>query len=66
MQYFEILIQEEKKARLAPLCPACSGNKNSGEHAQIVCWDCWRHPVHPYKYHNGTLSEWLTLIKNLN
>lgn len=33
----------ETKARMMNTCPICGASKNSGEHAQIVCWgECWR------------------------
>lgn len=49
----------ERQARQQPICMGCGGEKNSGEHACIVCWECWRHPILPFKYYNGTLDTWL-------
>jgi len=49
----------QKEARLSPVCLGCGGEKDCGEGACIVCWNCWRHPVMPFKYFAGTLKDWI-------
>lgn len=58
MQYFEKLIAEEKEQRMSPTCAGCGKEKDHGENACIVCWACFKHPVHPYKTWSGTFNEW--------
>lgn len=49
----------ETKARMTPICLGCGDDKDNGVGACVVCWACWRHPTHPFKYFAGSLQEWL-------
>ena len=48
----------EAKARTETFCRGCRGEKEAG---LIVCWPCfkYRDDIVPFKYFDGTFSEWL-------
>jgi hypothetical protein len=41
------------------LCIGCDDSKDIG---LVVCWSCFKHSQHPYKFFDGTLLEWLEVI----
>ena len=47
----------EERAR----CRSCNGEKETG---LIVCWPCfkYREDIVPFKYFDGTLSQWLQTV----
>ena len=52
----------EKTARNEEVCQGCENPKDKGT---PLCWDCfkYRKDVTPFKYFNGSLSQWLEQIK---
>ena len=50
----------EPEARDLLYCLGCGKSKDKG---LVVCWDCFKYRQLPFKYHTGTLSEWLQAIK---
>ena len=63
---FEWLKQNEelirKTARNEEVCWGCGKPKDKGT---PLCWDCfkYRKDVTPFKYFDGSLSQWLEQIK---
>lgn len=49
----------EELARTETKCRGCNKEKEIG---LVVCWSCFKHPVHPFKTYNGTLSQWIEEI----
>ena len=51
----------EARARTETVCRGCNGEKGTG---LIVCWPCfkYREDIVPFKYFDGTLSEWLQTV----
>ena len=51
----------ETQARAETVCRGCGGEKEAG---LIVCWPCfkYREDVVPFKYFDGTLSQWLQRV----
>ena len=50
-----------EQARTERFCRGCGGAKEAGP---VVCWPCYKHrdDVEPYKYFDGTLTQWLARI----
>jgi hypothetical protein len=51
----------EEAARTETVCRGCDGTKETG---LVVCWSCFklRDDVMPFKYFDGTFSEWLQTL----
>ena len=51
----------EQRARTETVCRSCNGEKETG---LIVCWPCfkYREDIVPFKYFDGTLSQWLQTV----
>ena len=51
----------EERARTETFCRGCGGTKEAG---LVVCWPCYKHrdDVMPYKYFDGTFTQWLARI----
>jgi len=51
----------ETIARTETVCRGCNEPKATG---LIVCWPCfkYREDIVPFKYFDGTLSEWLQTV----
>ena len=50
----------EEQARQEPFCVGCGRPKSIG---LIVCWHCFksRRDITPFKYYEGSFSDWLIL-----
>ena len=55
----ELNNEVENSYRKNPVCVGC-GNKKGLD--TLVCWDCFKHPVHPFKFYDGSITEWLKSI----
>jgi hypothetical protein len=51
----------EEQARTETVCRGCGGEK---ELELIVCWPCfkYRDDIVPFKYFDGTFTEWLERV----
>jgi hypothetical protein len=50
--------------RSNPVCLGCDQHKE--EPGLVVCWKCFKRPDNPFKYFQGSLSEWLVAIGRAN
>ncbi len=51
----------EEEQRQSTVCAGCHYSKGIGE---IVCWACFKDGKLPYKYYQGTFTEWLNEKNN--
>ena len=50
----------EDQAREMTICPACEMEKDKG---LVVCWNCFKGGELPYKYYDGSFTEYLEELK---
>lgn len=53
----------EKEQRNSTICIGCGYSKQSNT---LLCWQCYKYCDLPFKDFNGTLEEWLEIIRLAN
>jgi len=55
-------INDDNYLRKAEMCIGCGQEKQIG---CVVCWGCFKSGDNPFKWFNGTISEWVKTMRSI-
>jgi hypothetical protein len=62
-QHETIDVINEEATRKSAICLGCGDGKGTD---MIVCWECFKRGVEPYKYFGGSFCDWLRHLNDKN